>query len=117
MTSDWWSDGVFQEWESLPWDTGYHDKNIEEILEQYPVKGSVLELGCGYGNDARWFADNGFDVTAIDISAKAIDIAISKGGNIEYLAEDARTFSSDKRSSCPDQEDFSWNPASVKDIS
>ena len=95
--SDWWSDGVFQEWESLPWDTGYHDKNIEEILEQYPVKGSVLELGCGYGNDARWFADNGFDVTAIDISAKAIDIAVSKGGNIDYFVEDARTFSSDKK--------------------
>ena len=95
--SDWWDDGVFQEWESLPWDTGIHDKNIKEILEQYPVSGSVLELGCGYGNDARWFADNGFDVTAIDISAKAIDMAISKGGDIEYLVEDARTFSSDKK--------------------
>ena len=69
--SDWWDDGVFQEWESLPWDTGIHDKNIKEILEQYPVSGSVLELGCGYGNDARWFADNGFDVTGCCLSTFA----------------------------------------------
>ncbi|GAB7140892.1 class I SAM-dependent methyltransferase [Deferribacterales bacterium RsTz2092] len=46
------------------------------ILEHFAKQGSTLiELGCGNGRDAVFFADNGIKVTAIDQCA----------GEIEYL--------------------------------
>ncbi|APU14733.1 MULTISPECIES: class I SAM-dependent methyltransferase [Actinoalloteichus] len=34
--------------------------------------GTALDLGCGAGGDARWLADRGWHVTAVDISASAV---------------------------------------------
>jgi|TARA_B110000261_G_C12941544_1_gene300657 tellurite methyltransferase len=36
------------------------------------IRGKVLDIGCGNGRDAYFFNKKGFDVTAIDISQKAI---------------------------------------------
>ena len=33
---------------------------------------SVLDLGCGTGRHALYFARNGFDVTAVDLSEDAV---------------------------------------------
>ena len=35
-------------------------------------KGSLLDLGCGIGQYSKYFADNGFSVTAADISERAL---------------------------------------------
>ncbi len=88
------------DYDNLPWNIDHQDKNLEKILKEYSIsKGSVLELGCGYGNDARWLAGKGFDVTAIDICQKAIDIAKGKckRKNIEYVVEDIHSFSTEKK--------------------
>ncbi len=37
--------------------------------------GTALELGCARGDDAVWLARQGWDVTAIDVSSVALDIA------------------------------------------
>lgn len=37
--------------------------------------GHVLELGCGTGASSRWMARHGFRVTAVDISAAALQAA------------------------------------------
>lgn len=37
--------------------------------------GSALDLGCGEGGDAIWLARHGWQVTAVDISATALDRA------------------------------------------
>lgn len=37
--------------------------------------GTVLDLGCGEGGDAVWFADNGWQVVAVDISDTALQRA------------------------------------------
>ncbi|WP_114560407.1 class I SAM-dependent methyltransferase [Desertihabitans aurantiacus] len=39
-------------------------------LRQRP--GSALELGCGHGGDAVWLAEQGWQVTATDVSATAL---------------------------------------------
>lgn len=35
--------------------------------------GRALDLGCGEGGDARWLAERGFMVTAVDVSATALE--------------------------------------------
>lgn len=55
--------------------------------------GSVLEIGCGEGADAVWFAERGWTVTAVDVSATAIAragaAAAERGLDIGFRAVDA----------------------------
>jgi SAM-dependent methyltransferase len=43
---------------------------------------TILELGCGTGNDAARLAGEGYSVTAIDLSGEAIDQARAKFGSM-----------------------------------
>jgi SAM-dependent methyltransferase len=43
---------------------------------------TVLELGCGTGNDAARLAGEGYSVTAIDVSGEAIGLARAKFGPV-----------------------------------
>ena len=48
------------------------------ILEQKALqfsKGKILDVGCGAGSHALYLQEKGFDVTAIDISEKALEVA------------------------------------------
>lgn len=49
---------------------------LESILPNQPV--NILELNCGTGEDAIWFANNGHNVLATDISEKMISITKEK---------------------------------------
>jgi SAM-dependent methyltransferase len=50
---------------------------------------SILELGCGTGNDAARLAREGYALTAIDLSAEAIERARNKfGSGINFLVAD-----------------------------
>jgi SAM-dependent methyltransferase len=46
----------------------------EEVLEYFPKKGKILCLGDGQGQDGRFFASKGYDVTSTDISDEAQNI-------------------------------------------
>ncbi|GLY53062.1 class I SAM-dependent methyltransferase [Lentzea sp. NBRC 102530] len=51
--------------------------------------GRVMELGCGRGHDARYFAECGHSVVATDISPVALREAKSLGGDaVTYVAAD-----------------------------
>lgn len=55
-------------------------------------KSRVLVLGCGSGNDAALFAEEGHIVTAVDFSQEALDRAQKKYGhfeNIKWVKADA----------------------------
>ncbi len=55
------------------WDIGRPASQLVEAVESGLVRPSrAIELGCGLGNDARFLASRGFDVTAVDISPTAI---------------------------------------------
>jgi len=65
----------------LPWDTGIVDFHLKRFIREYKIKPcKVLELGCGTGTNALWLGKQGFKVTAIDFSPRAIELAAKKIG-------------------------------------
>jgi methyl halide transferase len=64
-----------------PWDVKRPDSHLKEIVNNTPIRPCrALELGCGTGTNAIWLARQGFDVTAIDLSATALEHARAKQG-------------------------------------
>lgn len=50
---------------------------------------TILELGCGMGNDAARLAEEGYAVTALDISGEAVEHARSRfGSRVGFLVAD-----------------------------
>jgi SAM-dependent methyltransferase len=41
----------------------------------------LLEIGAGHGRDSKFFQDNGFQVTCIDLSPKMVKLCQQKGQN------------------------------------
>ncbi len=60
--------------------------------------GTALDLGCGEGADAIWLASRGWKVTAVDVSAVALERAEAhaqergQGGNITWVRQDLATW-------------------------
>mgnify|MGYP001279531064 CR=1 FL=1 len=70
---------------------------VREVAALPP--GSALDLGCGEGADAVWLAEQGWQVTAVDISATALRRAAGRAadaglaGRIDWQRHDlARSF-------------------------
>jgi cyclopropane fatty-acyl-phospholipid synthase-like methyltransferase len=52
-------------------------------------KGKVLDLGCGAGCHSLYLQNKGFDVTAVEVSKKSANVALSQGVN-KVINEDWR---------------------------
>jgi len=60
-----------------PWDSGITPPEVIDFLEG-TAPGRALELGCGTGTNAIAMAQRGWQVTAIDFSARALQRARRK---------------------------------------
>jgi tellurite methyltransferase len=69
-----------------------------EVLRRLPPEGSIrpLDVGCGEGRNAVFFARNGYRVTAFDLSeqglSKARQLARSVGVELELFQADLNTY-------------------------
>jgi len=62
--------------ESLPWELGEPRNILVEVVESGQVApGRALDVCCGAGSNPVFLAKKGFDVTALDISDKAVEFA------------------------------------------
>lgn len=50
----------------------------EQVLAYIPSEGKLLDAGCGQGQDSRFFAEKGYEVTGIDFSPEGIARAKEK---------------------------------------
>jgi SAM-dependent methyltransferase len=58
---------------NTPWDSGVPSQELQRVLaEGWFGPCAMLEIGCGTGTNAIWLAQQGFQVTALDVSAVAI---------------------------------------------
>lgn len=76
-----------------PWDSGLPSQNLVEFIEKQLIKPCrAFELGCGTGTNAIYLAQQGFDVTAVDLSELAIKKAKEKaeeeGVSVKFLQND-----------------------------
>ena len=60
-----------------------------ELSELPP--GRALDLAAGEGRNAIWLAERGWQVTAIDFSAVAIERGRSSGGGVDWVVGDVAT--------------------------
>jgi len=79
--------------EYLPWELGKPRKGLVELIESGSVApGKVLDICCGAGTNPVYLAKKGFDVTALDISDKAVGYAKEKArekeAKINFLVGD-----------------------------
>jgi len=77
-----------------PWIIDQAQPDLIAAAEKGEVCGpTVLDVGCGDGNNAIYLASRGFDVTGVDVSAKAIKIAKQKAReakvNVTFIILDA----------------------------
>lgn len=76
-----------------PWDIGRAQPAFVELANEGTIKGSVLDLGCGTGDNVLEFAERGHEAWGIDIVPGAIDQARAKarlrGLSATFLVGDA----------------------------
>lgn len=67
----------------------YQEEQASLIREAFPdVSGlRILDIGCGTGRLSRWFASQGAQVTGVDFSEKALQIARAQtaDSNVRYI--------------------------------
>jgi cyclopropane fatty-acyl-phospholipid synthase-like methyltransferase len=61
-----------------PWDIGRPQKEFTELVRRGEITGSVLDIGCGTGENALFFAQEGYEVWGIDSAPLAIQKASEK---------------------------------------
>src|SRR5215469_17413303 len=88
--AEYW-DSFFQQRRESDRDLDWQGRWIEPFLE--PLRdasaATVLELGCGTGNDAARLAGRGYTVTAIDVSGEAIRWGRSRfGTRVDFRVAD-----------------------------
>ena len=58
-------------------------KELQDYFSRYPIKGTLLDLGCGQGRDSLFLASIGYQVTAVDSSKVGVKQMINKAQSQE----------------------------------
>ncbi|WP_305453055.1 class I SAM-dependent methyltransferase [Bacillus mycoides] len=85
-----WDDFYSNREKEIPFFTNKPDENLVSYFEKKLLNsGKVLELGCGPGRNAIYFAENGCLVDAVDLSKESIHWAIErakeKNVNVNFI--------------------------------
>ncbi|MBL8797283.1 MAG: class I SAM-dependent methyltransferase [Planctomycetia bacterium] len=78
---------------NTPWETGQPSSFLQQTIAAERIAPCrALDLGCGSGIHSVWLAQQGFEVTGLDLSPLAIDLARQRaaaaGVRVEFLARD-----------------------------
>jgi len=76
-----------------PWDIGRPQKEFIKLVRRGEITGSVLDIGCGTGEHALFFAGEGYEVWGIDSAPMAIqkarEKAAGRGLRVHFLVLNA----------------------------
>jgi SAM-dependent methyltransferase len=76
-----------------PWETNQPSSELQRVLAETALRPCpAVELGCGTGASAVWLAQQGFAVTALDLSPRAIERARQRANaasvSVHFLVAD-----------------------------
>ncbi|RKS08175.1 methyltransferase family protein [Nocardiopsis sp. Huas11] len=83
------------------WGTTPNTVLVGLLADLAPAPGTALDLGCGHGGDALWLADQGWEVTAVDVSQTALD-RVSAGAASTGVTDRLRTERHDLAATFPE---------------
>jgi len=76
-----------------PWDTGRPQPTIVKLAETGQIRGSVLDVGCGTGENLLYLAGRGHEAWGIDFVPVAIERAMAKAAerkiNAHFVVDNA----------------------------
>lgn len=76
-----------------PWDIGRPQSTIVALQEAGKIVGTVLDVGCGTGENALYLAERGHEVWGIDGAPRAIEKARAKAAerdlDVDFKVSDA----------------------------
>ncbi|MDA4128789.1 MAG: class I SAM-dependent methyltransferase [Thaumarchaeota archaeon] len=76
-----------------PWDIGRPQREFARLAMHSEIRGTVLDVGCGTGENAIFFAKHGHEVWGVDAAPLAIEKATRKakesGARVNFLVADA----------------------------
>jgi cyclopropane fatty-acyl-phospholipid synthase-like methyltransferase len=91
-------DEAYRDPEPAPWDIGRPQPEIVRLEESTSIVGSVIDVGCGTGENALYLASRGHETLGIDVSETAIARgrakASERGLAVEFVAGDVLELSS-----------------------
>ena len=86
-------DAIYASETPPPWDIGRPQPAFERLAEAGDLVGRVLDAGCGTGEHALLAASLGHEAVGVDLSATAIELAMTKaterGLEARFLVADA----------------------------
>ena len=96
LSKDWYENWYSGKEKIFGWNIGRPHKGLVEVLDNsFLQSGRVLVPGCGFGYDAIFLAERGFDIAAFDFSANVIKKAKLKlkanrklKGRLKFKVED-----------------------------
>ena len=77
----------------MPWDSGLVSRELRRIVEASEIThGAAIEFGCGTGTNAVYLAEQGFEVTGVDLAPLAVERAKAKAQagdvNVQFVCGD-----------------------------
>ena len=94
-------DSFDKEYDEQPEMFGHPYKELQEYFSNSPIRGNLLDLGCGQGRDAIFLASLGYHVTAVDsykVGIKQMIIqAQSQKIKIDGIIDDIQTLKLEKK--------------------
>jgi len=86
-------DASYRRDEPAPWDIGGPQPAVVRLASAGGIAGTVLDAGCGTGENALFVASLGLSVLGVDVAETALAIAREKaagrGVEVEFAAADA----------------------------
>ena len=86
-----WSERFEKEF--MPWDRAGVPEDLRRFVAEQVAPGTVLIPGCGTGHEVAFFAEAGWDVTAIDFAPAAVAAAKKNLGRWADCVQEADFFS------------------------